>query len=89
VPDDGPTHTSKATRAALAARAHWPTVEWLPECAPESNDIEALRRDLKRHHLARQAFTGAEALDRAVHAAVAALNAERRRHPSDRQRTAA
>jgi hypothetical protein len=35
--DNGPTHTSKATLAALAARAHWPTVEWLPKYAPEPN----------------------------------------------------
>jgi hypothetical protein len=31
VPDNGPIHTSKATRAALAERAHWLTVEWLPK----------------------------------------------------------
>jgi hypothetical protein len=29
--DNGPIHTSKATRAALAERAHWLTVEWLPK----------------------------------------------------------
>ena len=28
--DNGPIHTSKATRAALAERAHWLAVEWLP-----------------------------------------------------------
>jgi hypothetical protein len=28
--DNGPIHTSKATRAALAERTHWLTVEWLP-----------------------------------------------------------
>jgi transposase len=38
--DNGPIHTSKASRAALAARAHWLTVEWLPKYAPELNDIE-------------------------------------------------
>src|SRR3712207_6761561 len=38
--DNGPIHTSKATRAALAERAHWLTVEWLPKYAPELNDIE-------------------------------------------------
>ena len=37
--DNGPIHTSKATRAALAGRAHWLTVEWLPKYAPELNDI--------------------------------------------------
>jgi transposase len=30
--DNGPIHTSKATLAALAARSHWLTVEWLPKC---------------------------------------------------------
>src|SRR3712207_6901598 len=52
--DNGPIHTSKATRAALAERAHWLTVEWLPKYAPELNDIGAVWRDLKRHHLAHQ-----------------------------------
>src|SRR5215210_3840635 len=56
--DNGPIHTSKATRAALAARAHWLTVEWLPKYAPELNDIEVLWRDLKRHHLAHQTSHG-------------------------------
>ena len=79
--DNGPIHTSKATRAALAERAHWPTVEWLPKYAPELNDIEAVWRDLKRYHLAHQTFTGPHDLDRAIHDAVAALNAERNRDP--------
>src|ERR671917_1290708 len=57
--DNGPIHTSKASCAALALRAHWLTVEWLPKYAPELNDIEAVWRDLKRHHLAHQTFTGA------------------------------
>jgi transposase len=87
--DNGPIHTSKATRAALAARAHWLTVEWLPKYAPELNDIEAVWRDLKRHHLAHQTFTGPDDLDRAIHDAVAKLNAERHGHPWDNQRIAA
>jgi len=37
--DNGPIHTSKASRAALAERP-WITVEWLPRYAPELNDIE-------------------------------------------------
>jgi transposase len=78
--DNGPIHTSKATRAALAARAHWLTVEWLPKYAPELNDIEELWRDLKRHHLAHQTFTGPEDLDQAIQEAVKKLNAERNRH---------
>ena len=77
VEDNGPIHTSKATQAALAARQHWLTVEWLPKYAPELNDIEVVWRDLKAHHLAHQTFTDAETLDSAIHAAVDALNQER------------
>jgi transposase len=77
--DNGPVHTSKATLAALAARAHWLTVEWLPKYAPELNDIEVVWHDLKAHNLAHQTFTDTHALDQAIHAAVAALNAERNR----------
>ena len=87
--DNGPIHTSKASRAALAARAHWLTVEWLPKYAPELNDIEVLWRDLKRHHLAHQTFTGPDDLDRAIQDAVTKLNAERHGHPWDNQRIAA
>ena len=47
VEDNGPIHTSKRSFAALAARAHWLTVEWLPKYAPELNDIEPVWRDLK------------------------------------------
>jgi hypothetical protein len=87
--DNGPIHTSKATRAALAERAHWLTVEWLPRYAPELNDIEAVWRDLKRLHLAHQTFAGPDDLDRAIHDAVAELNTERSRHPSGSQQKAA
>jgi transposase InsO family protein len=87
--DNGPIHTSKATRAALAERAHWLTVEWLPKYAPELNDIEPVWRDLKRHHLAHQTFTGPDDLDRAIHDAVAKLNAERNCDPLASQRIAA
>jgi transposase len=87
--DNGPIHTSKMSRAALAERAHWLTVEWLPKYAPELNDIEVLWRDLKRHHLAHQTFTGPDDLDRAIQDAVTKLNAERHGHPWDNQRIAA
>ena len=87
--DNGPIHTSKATRAALATREHWLTVEWLPKYAPELNDIEGVWRDLKRHHLAHQTFRNAEHLDRAIHDAVLSLNQERRRDPLDNPRIAA
>jgi transposase len=77
--DNGPVHTSKATRAALAARTHWLTVEWLPKYAPELNDIEVVWHDLKAHHLAHQTFTDTHALDKAIQAAVEAFNRERNR----------
>jgi transposase len=87
--DNGPIHTSKATRAALAERAHWLTIEWLPKYAPELNDIEEVWRDLKQHHLAHQTFTGTDDLKHGIHHAVAKLNTERKRHPLDSQRIAA
>ena len=77
VEDNGPIHVSKASRAALDARSHWLTVEWLPKYAPELNDIEVVWHDLKAHHLAHKTFTDVSALDRDIHAAVAALNQER------------
>jgi len=87
--DNGPIHTSKMSRAALAARAHWLTLEWLPKYAPELNDIEGVWRDLKRHHLAHQTFNGPDDLDRAIHEAVGTLNTERNRHPLANHRIAA
>lgn len=74
--DNGPIHTSKASRAALAERA-WLTVEWLPKYAPELNDIERSWRDLKCHFLAHQTFSDPDHLDRAIHKAIAAMNQER------------
>src|SRR3954468_8970936 len=76
--DNGPIHTSKASRKALAARP-WLTVEWLPKYAPELNDIERSWRDLKRHYLAHRTFRDAVQLDLAIHGAVHTLNRER--HP--------
>lgn len=87
--DNGPVHTSRLSTAALAARP-WITVEWLPRYAPELNDIEAVWRDLKRHHLAHQTFQDATALDAAIHDAVSNLNQERQiTHPCDKTRIAA
>jgi DDE superfamily endonuclease len=74
--DNGPIHTSRAARKALAARP-WLTVEWLPKYAPELNDIERSWRDLKRHYLAHRTFRDADALDIAIHRAVQALDRER------------
>ena len=77
VEDNGPIHMSKLSTAALATRAHWLTVEWLPKYAPELNDIEVVWHDLKAHHLAHQTFVDIDALDRAIHTAVQDLNRER------------
>ena len=89
VEDNGPIHTSKPSQAALAARAHWLTVEWLPKYAPELNDIETVWRDLKAHHLAHQTFADADALDQAIHKSVAALNEARKPVPLDELRISA
>ena len=87
--DNGPVHTSKLSRAALAERP-WIEVEWLPRYAPELNDIERSWRDLKRHHLAHQTFTGVDDLERSIHDAVADLNQERTAgNPCDKLRIAA
>ena len=89
VEDNGPIHTSKRSLAALAARAHWLTVEWLPKYAPELNDIEVVWHHLKAYHLAHQTFTDAAALDQAIHAAVTDLNRERMRDPLAKPRSSA
>lgn len=54
--DNGPCHTSKASRAALAARQDWLHVTWLARYAPKLNRKEREWRWLKRDtrgHLAR------------------------------------
>jgi len=89
VEDNGPIHTSKLSLAALAARAHWLTVEWLPKYAPELNDIEVVWHDLKAHQLAHQTFTDSAALDPAIHAAVNDLNRERMVVPLAKPRSSA
>ena len=88
VEDDRPIHTGKSM-AALAARAHWLGVEWLPKYAPELNDIEVVWHDLKAHHLAHQTFADVDALDRAIHHAVNELNAERTALPLAEPRNSA
>jgi transposase len=77
VEDNGPIHVSKLSRAAIAARSHWLTVEWLPKYSPELNDIEVVWHDLKAFNLAHQTFTGVADLDAAIHKAVGSLNRER------------
>jgi transposase len=89
VQGNGPIHTSKAARAALATRAHWLSVEWLPKYAPELNDIETVWRDLKAHHLAHQTFTDTDNLDQTIHEVVEALNVERKPNPLANQRISA
>ena|SRR5215475_10848358 len=80
-------------RAVLLTLSGWTsrriTVEWLPKYAPELNDIEVVWHDLKAHHLAHQTFPDTEALDRAIHAGVAALNRERSVDPLASQRISA
>ena len=68
VEDNGPIHTSKMSPAALAARAHWLTVEWLSKYAPELNDIERVWH---------QTFVDTDDLDQAIHHAAEDLNPER------------
>ena len=87
--DNGPIHVSKATLAALAARAHWLIVEWLPKYAPELNDIEVVWHDLKAFNLAHKTFTDVDTLDAAVHTAVVDLNTERNRDLLGKQRISA
>lgn len=86
---NGPIHTSKATKAALAARAHWPGFEGLSKRAPELKDIETVRRDFKVHYLAHQTFTGTEDPDRTNHNAVGVMNLERQPNPLASQRPSA
>jgi transposase len=54
--DNGPCHTSTASRAALRARAEWLHVIWLapycPNLNPKEREWRALKRDV-RGHLAR------------------------------------
>ena len=89
VEDNGPIHTSKLSRAALAARTHWLRVEWLPKYAPELNDIETVWRDLKAHNLAHMTFDDVEDLNQEIHAAVQTLNAQRMNVPLARPRISA
>ncbi len=87
--DNGPVHTSKLTREALAERAHWLTVEWLPKYAPELNDIEPAWKALKQTELAHQTFADDNALEKAIHKAVQNRNHEKSRLPWDRSRISA
>ncbi len=87
--DNGPVHTSKLTRTALAEREHWLTVEWLPKYAPELNDIEPAWKGLKQTELAHQTFNDADALAPAIHKAVKNRNKEKSRLSWDKSRISA
>lgn len=89
VEDNGPIHTSKLSLAALAARDHWLTVEWLPKYAPELNDIERVWHDRKANHLAHQTFADPHGLEAAIHQAVEARNQQRGSLPLDGLRISA
>lgn len=77
--DNGPVHTSKLTRAVLAERAHWLTVEWLPKYVPELNDTEPVWNALKQTELAHQTFADADILEKASEKAVLNRNREKSR----------
>lgn len=79
--DHGTIHVSGVSQRALAERADWLKVEWLPRYAPELNPIERDWRDLKQHYLANQAFQGLKDLESRVHRAIAAINGKRSGNP--------
>ena len=87
--DNGPVHTSKASRAALAERAHWLAVEWLAKYAPELNDIEREWKTFKAQHLAHQTFKDQDALKNTIDAQVQAINSARKTQPLASQRISA
>jgi len=74
--DNGPAHTSKASKAALAARADWLEVIWLAKYAPELNPKEREWRRLKRDHRAHLASSLRAFADEVV-AGLRALGGER------------
>ncbi|MTH95772.1 hypothetical protein E1297_07235 [Roseibium sp. RKSG952] len=87
--DNGPVHTSKLSRKALADLAHWMTVEWLPRYAPELNDIEPVWKSHKQTELAHQTFADARELEAAIKLGVENWNAEQINHPWGRERISA
>lgn len=74
--DNGPAHTSKASEAALAARAGWLEVIWLARYSPHLNPKEAEWRALKRDHRGHLAPSLREFVDRLL-AGLRALGGER------------
>jgi hypothetical protein len=74
--DNGPAHTSTASRAALAARAAWLHVVWLARYSPEFNKKEREWRLLKRDARGHLARTLREFID-GILAGLARLGGER------------
>jgi transposase len=68
--DNGPAHTSKQSRAALAERASWLKLIWLARYSPELNQKEPewkrLKRDV-RSHLARDLRTFVDEIVAGLH----------------------
>ena len=101
--DNGPVHTSKATRAALAGREHWLTPEWQPKYAPGLNGIErdGIERGgsngtartgmetLKAHHLAHKTFKNRDSLKAAIDADIKSINSHRKTQVLAKQRISA
>ena len=87
--DNGPIHTSKAARAALAERKHWLTPEWMAKYAPELNDIEREWKTLKAHHLAHKTFDDRDDLKNTIDTHIQAINSARKSHPLASQRISA
>lgn len=74
--DNGPAHTSKASKRALAERVDWLEVLWLARYAPELNPKEREWRALKRDHRSHLAPTLRDFVDEAV-AGLGRLGGER------------
>ena len=87
--DNGPIHSSKATRAALVERKHWLTPEWMAKYVPELNDIERDWKTLKAHHLAHKTFRNRDELEIAIDTDIEAINSTRKPHPLANQRISA
>ena len=64
--DNGPCHTSKASRAALGERSTWLHVIWLAKYSPQLNPKEREWRVLKRDHRSHLARTLREFADQVL-----------------------
>jgi transposase len=87
--DNGPVHTSKATREALAARQHWLRPERLAKYAPELNDIEHEWKTLKADRLAHRTFKNVDNLKTAIDEEIKAMNQNRKPRFLAKQRISA